>query len=130
MIWFEKFDWSVWVHFDSWYSTLNNVSAWISDEWCYIANCSDLYVEDSRLWVTWTLTTYDIILSYQQNRSKVNKRFTRRQSLRKKNKKKNRFLCWNRFIAHFRSVYDSFSHLFSKIYNISHSWKMIVFNEF
>ncbi len=53
----------LWVHLDSWHSTLNNVSAWISDEWCFITSCSDLYVGNSRLWVTCTLTTYNMIVS-------------------------------------------------------------------
>jgi hypothetical protein len=65
-----------------------------------------------------------------KNRSEINERFTRKRYLRKKNKKKKRFLCWDEFIAHLRSVYDSLSHSFSKIYNISHSWKTIVFDEF
>jgi hypothetical protein len=63
MIWSESRNWSVWIHSDSWHSTLNNVSAWISDEWCFIASCSGLYV-GCPAWVTWAgmLTTYGMVV--------------------------------------------------------------------
>ncbi len=46
------------------------VSAWISGGCCFIASCSGLYV-GRPAWVTWAgmLTTYGMVLSYQQSSS-------------------------------------------------------------
>jgi hypothetical protein len=43
-----------------------------------------------------------------KNRSRINERFTKKRSLKKENKKKKRFLCWDRFIFYLRSIYTHF----------------------
>jgi hypothetical protein len=71
------------------------------------------------------------IENFKNKKSIKNKQtIYKRTKLEKKNKKEKTFFMLRLIYCSFLFSHDSLSHSFSKIYNISYSWKMIVFDKF